>query len=130
MAEEDDIIDNLILQGAGAKNFGRSSVVTGDFTISSSSGTTNFDVNTITGSGANNTFVVAGANTIQVRGANNFPSGFESISLASNSTVNYISDLAQTIAAVPAPGYGNLTVQKVTASGTSTKTAAGNIIPS
>ncbi|MEY5047869.1 MAG: hypothetical protein RLZZ175_1228 [Bacteroidota bacterium] len=119
---------NLILQGAGAKNFGRSSVVTGDFTISSSSGTTNFDVNTITGSGANNTFVVAGANNIQVRGANNFPSGFETISLASNSTVNYISDLAQTIAAVPAPGYGNLTIQKVTASGTSTKTADGNII--
>jgi hypothetical protein len=120
--------NNLILQGAAAKTWFNNSTVLLDFNVSSSAGTINLSTFTINGQGTENNFIVAGATTIQVRGANSFPTGFETISLASNSTVNYYSDLAQTIASIPSPGYGNLSVQKVTTSGLSTKTAAGNLI--
>jgi len=111
----------LTFTNAGAKTFYNSSNVNADFTINSGSGTVDVGTYTITGVGATNSFTLN--STLNVHGANNFPSGFETISLASNSWVDYLGTIDQTIYSTT---YGNLRLRSSGA--TTTKTAAGDLV--
>ncbi|MDN4166242.1 T9SS type A sorting domain-containing protein [Cytophagales bacterium LB-30] len=115
--------NTLVFGGTGTKTFNQPSVVNGDFLVSSGVGTVNFGVHQISGAGGSNTFTVAGNATVQLRGINNFPSGFETISIAPNSTFEYIADINQNIFATT---YGNLRLRRAT-SATTTKTALGHL---
>jgi hypothetical protein len=100
---------NIITQNGGEKRFNSSSIVTGDFTITPGSGVLDLRTYTIDGLGTSNSFIVPGNSRIRLRGEDNFPTGFENISLAPNSTVEYISDLSpQTVRMTSGWSYGNL----------------------
>lgn len=106
------------------KLLGRSITVNGDLTVSSSAQIT-FDLqtNTVTGT-AGKTFSISGNGILIARGANNFPSGFGTVSLVSISTVQYRADIDQTIYATT---YGNLTLVTNT-NVMHAANAAGNLI--
>ena len=117
---------HLNFSGAGTKTFYNNTAVTGDFTIISTSGTVNLQDKQISGTGTN-TFTIAGANFLQVRGANNFPDNFANYNLNSTSTVEYISAIDQTIRASSGLSYGNLRLRDLSG-GLTTKTAAGDLV--
>ncbi len=111
----------LIFSNGGAKTFYNSSNVNADLTINNGSGVVDVNTFTVTGVGASNT--LTSDETLYIRGTNNFPSGFETISLASNSWVDYLGTIDQTIYSTT---YGNLRLRSSGA--TTTKTAAGDLI--
>ena len=111
----------LTFSNGGAKTFYNSSNVNADFVINNGSGRVDVGVYTVTGVGGSNIFSLNG--TLYVRGTNNFPSGFETISLASNSVIDYLGTIDQTIYSTT---YGNLRLRSSGA--TTTKTAAGDLI--
>lgn len=114
--------NNIILLNAGAKNILKSFSVNGDFTIASGSGTVDFSTFAVTGT-ASKAFTLNGAATMILRGATNFPSGFGSVTLVSNSTVRYQADVTQIIFPTI---YGNLDLRRETAVN-NTKGMIGNI---
>jgi hypothetical protein len=71
--------------------------------------------------GSGNSFTNNG--TLYIRGANNFPSGFENIEMSASSWVDYLGVVEQTVFSTT---YGNLRLRSLGA--TTTKTAAGDLI--
>jgi hypothetical protein len=119
--------NNLTLANGGVKTFNKSININGDFLVSSGCGNVNLQTNQLTGT-AGKTFTIAGATTMQVRGANNFPTGFGTVSLSQNSTIQYIADIAQIIAVSNSWSYGNLNLARITNGVDNSKTcAAGNL---
>lgn len=98
--------NNVTLMNAGAKTWYKDCQINGNLLIAAGTGATNFQAFTVNGVGAANEFTNAGS-TMILQGANNFPSGFETVTLASNSTVQYNANLDQTIYNTT---YGNLTL--------------------
>ncbi|MCX7986961.1 MAG: hypothetical protein N2662_08485 [Bacteroidales bacterium] len=123
--------NNITLASTGAKNINRPFTVAGEFIISGGiTGGVNFGTHIITGT-ATGLFSITGATLVSFYGYDNFPVGFGNISLASNSTVRYISDLdPQIVRMTDNWSYGNLTLQKQTASGAvvTKRVLAGNLI--
>ena len=111
----------LIFSNSGGKIFYNSSNVNADLTINNGSGAVDVSTYTITGVGGSNSFT--NEETVYIRGANNFPSGFETISLSSNSWIDYLGTIDQTIYSTT---YGNLRLRSSGA--TTTKTAAGDLV--
>ncbi len=111
----------LTFSNGGGKIFYNSSNVNADLTINNGSGAVDVNTYTITGVGGSNTFT--NEETVYIRGVNNFPSGFETISLASNSVIDYLGIIDQTIYSIT---YGNLRLRSNGA--TTTKTADGDIV--
>lgn len=114
--------NNIVFSNAGAKNFLRGFSVAGNLNISAGCGTVSAATYQITGT-ANGQFSNNGSTWFVVQGANNFPSGFGSVSLSPASTVMYQSDLSQTIFPTT---YGNLDLRRITAVNV-TKTLSGDI---
>jgi len=119
--------NNITTQGAGTKTVLRPINVNGDFNIIAGSGAVDFGIQQVTGT-ASKMFSVQGATAI-VRGTNNFPTAFGTVTLATNSTVQYLADINQSVFAT---NYGNLTLGRVTAVNTTktllgTTTIAGNL---
>jgi hypothetical protein len=101
---------NVITLGSGQKNILKSINVNGDFNVGS---TATMDVSTfqITGT-PSKSFNINGAATMILRGATNFPAGFGTVNLASNSTVRYEADIVQVVFPTI---YGNLDLRRSTA---------------
>lgn len=122
--------NNVTCSGAAQKTFSATTATTaidGDWQISSGSGQVNIGTNApllmnITNAGVSSTFTIAGATTLMVYGS--FPSTFESVNLASTSTVQYEKDGAQSLYNTT---YGILTLSSLVNGVATTKTAAGNV---
>lgn len=113
---------NITFMNRGGKTFFNNSNVTGELLINGGSGVVNVDTYIITGVGASNNLTNFG--TLEIRGASNFPSGFENITLSNTSWVNYRADIDQEVFST---SYGNLRLRGNTVAPT-TKTAAGDLI--
>jgi hypothetical protein len=102
--------NNVVTLGSGQKNILKSIIVNGDFNVGS---TATIDVSTfqITGT-PSKSFNINGAATMILRGATNFPAGFGTVNLASNSTVRYEADVVQVVFPTI---YGNLDLRRLTA---------------
>ena len=107
-----DTFPTLVFSGTGSKIIAGNVAVTGNLTLNSGVGYLNLQTYTLTGSGSANTLNLSSGVILYVRGANNFPTGFETVNLAVNSTVNYDGNLAQTVTTNDADGdqiqYGNI----------------------
>lgn len=114
--------NHIAFSNAALKTFFKSSIVNGNFNVNSGSGIVNVDTYLINGSGTSNALTLNA--TLQIRGANNFPSGFETVSLGATSLVHYYSNLAQTV--YPSI-YGNIRLGRITPGTQSIKTAAGDL---
>ncbi|MBC7640915.1 MAG: hypothetical protein H7174_01035, partial [Flavobacterium sp.] len=116
----DDILGNLTINGSSVLNLGTSQLNRntngGTFTMN---GTSQLKL------GGASTVLNNGTQTL-ITGSN-FPSGFTINTLAATSTVEYnsLNGVNQTIYATPT--YGHLTLTNATASGTTIKTAGGNL---
>ncbi|MGF1587453.1 MAG: hypothetical protein ACFCUM_19205 [Bacteroidales bacterium] len=113
--------NSISFSNGGTKTFFNNSNVNGDFTINNGSGVVDVNTYTITSVGPGNSFTNNG--TLYIRGANNFPTGFENIEMAASSWVDYLGETDQTVFSTT---YGNLRLRSLSA--TTTKTAAGNLI--
>ncbi|MGD2034357.1 MAG: hypothetical protein PVF73_04830, partial [Bacteroidales bacterium] len=114
--------NNISFFNNGQKIFYNASEVAGSFTINGGSGIVNVDVFQVTGTGGSNTLTSFG--TLEIRGAANFPQGFETINLATTSTVDYRSDIDQDIFPTQ---YGNLRLRSLSG-GATEKTATGDLV--
>ncbi|MEO1052050.1 MAG: T9SS type A sorting domain-containing protein [Bacteroidota bacterium] len=115
--------NNVVFQQGGAKTLGLDMTVNGDITIANNSGAVIVsDGVTVTGNGAANTLSMNGS-TLSVRGANNFPTGFETINLSAGE-VEYQADFNQTIFPTT---YFDLELRDGAAQSTQTKTLIGDI---
>ena len=107
-----DTFPTLVFGGTGNKVLYGNIAVTGDLTMNSGITYLNLQTFTVDGSGASNTLNLSSNVILYVRGANNFPTGFEVINLAVNSRVQYDANLAQTIVTQDSDGdqiqYGNI----------------------
>ena len=118
--------NHLTLSGAAAKNINFNEQVNGDLQFSSTSGTVTLAATAvITDGGATNIFTIAGSTVFVVLAT--FPTVFETVSLASTSTVRYQANGAQSIYNVASPGYGTLQLYATTPGTATTKTALGDI---
>lgn len=90
--------------------------INGNLTLASTATNVQMNTGSITGTGTG-TMTMNGGSVFNIQGANNFPIGFGTYSLATNSTVVYNGTANQTIAAVT---YGNLTLAQ-----NNTKTLGG-----
>ncbi|ACF14528.1 Haemagluttinin repeat-containing protein [Chloroherpeton thalassium ATCC 35110] len=99
-----DAFPNLVFAGSGAKVLAGNISVTGNLTLNTGVSYLNLQTYTITGTGSSNSFNLSSNVTLYVRGANNFPSGFESFNLAQNSIVRYDASLAQVVTTHDADG--------------------------
>lgn len=116
--------NHLTFAGGNTKTFTQSSIVNGNLLISNGVGAVNFDTYQINGNGVSNQFTIAGNTTVHIRGANNFPTGFETINIASNSTVDYRANIDQSIYPTT---YGNLRLLRESGVSPTIKTALGDI---
>jgi hypothetical protein len=116
--------NNISFSSGGTVSLANNSNVNGNVQVSFAVGTFNLSTFTLTGVGGSNAFTVAGGSTIQLF-ANNFPSTFETIDLASNSTVQYRGNGNQDIYNTT---YGNLTLLRNNAGNLQTKTALGDLV--
>ncbi len=107
-----DNFPSLVFAGTGAKVLSGDITLSGDLTLNSTITYLNVLTNTITGSGGTNTINISSGVDLYVRGSNNFPTGFETINLASTSRINYDGNLAQTIVTTDGDGdqiqYGEI----------------------
>jgi hypothetical protein len=118
--------NNLVLTGAAAKNINVNEQVNADLQFSSTCGTVTLAAAAvISDGGASNSFTIAGATTFIVLGT--FPTVFENVSLASNSTVRYQANGGQSIYSILSPGYGNIQLYAATAGTATTKTPTGDL---
>ncbi|TNE72945.1 T9SS type A sorting domain-containing protein [bacterium] len=115
--------NNLIITNTGTVTLAANSSVNGNAQVSFSTGTFNLSTFTLNGVGGSNSFTVSDGSIIQLYGSN-FPSTFESIDLAANSTVQYRANSNQNVAAAT---YGNLQFLRSNAGNLQTKTALGDI---
>ncbi|MES1219852.1 MAG: T9SS type A sorting domain-containing protein, partial [Bacteroidota bacterium] len=118
---------NLTVTNNSIKSAAANLAIRGDVLINS---TATLNLATFTGnrSSAGGSFTMNSGSTLQL-GANsggqtgsNFPTNFSTLSLNAASTVEYTGTSAQTVYAVPSPGYGNITVTN-----NSVKTAGNNL---
>ena len=114
--------NNLTISGTTTKNFQQNTTVNGDLIISGGSPHVLDDV-TVTGSGTNTLSQTAG--TFFIRGTNNFPTSFETISLTGG-WVDYYADADQTIYPTD---YYNLRLRNINATDGNiyNRTLAGDI---
>ncbi len=112
--------NNLTFSNGGGKFLNGDILVNSDVLINNTSGTVNLRDNTITGVGASNTFT--NNRYMQIEGADNFPSTFETLNLPASSRVYYFSDIDQNIYPTT---YGTVYLRRLT-DGMSTKTATGD----
>lgn len=113
----------LTMSGAAQKTLSVNTAIDGDWQISSGSGQVNINAGvSVTNAGGSSTFTIAGASTLMCLGA--FPTTFETVTLASNSTVHYEQNGA---ASIYPTTYGTLTLSSLVNGTATTKTAAGNI---
>jgi hypothetical protein len=119
--------NNIELRSASPKRFNKDCTFDGNVNISNGCGVVNLQTYTLLGNSLNSFDL--GTATMQVRGANNFPSNFGSYTLAANSTVEYMADINQTIAMTNGSwAYGNLTLTDNTSPAVSVKTClAGDL---
>jgi len=117
--------NNLIFGTSRTKRFGNNSVVNGDMTLTSDCDYVYLYDHVISGSGAANNLTLSTGSVLVIGGANNFPSTFENLSIADNSTVMYEADIDQTVYATT---YGHLTLRDGPGAATQTKTIADDII--
>lgn len=115
--------NHLGCASTGTVSLANNSNVKGNVNITFAGGTFNLSTFILTGVGGSNTFEVAGTSTIQLF-ANNFPSTFETINLASNSTVQYRANVNQDIYNTT---YGNLILLRNNAGNLQTKKALGDL---
>ena len=101
--------NNISFSNGGRKYFQRDVFVNGSVMIYATSGTVNLRDRHLTGNGTDNTLTCN--HNLQIEGANNFPEGFETINLATNSSVLYYADIDQNI--YPAT-YGNIYLRSAT----------------
>ena len=94
-AHDSTIFNNLTFQGNGTKYVYDTIVVKGNLINQQGSNTYLFEDSYITGEGGSNTFTMTGG-TLYVRGENNFPDNFETISITEG-YVDYYSDTNQFI---------------------------------
>ncbi|MBN2610469.1 MAG: hypothetical protein JXB00_02840, partial [Bacteroidales bacterium] len=113
--------NNLAFSNGGNKTFFNSATINGTFTINNGSGTVNLDTFIIDGTGSTNIFYNFG--TLELRGADNFPSNFEDIQMLNTSNIVYRADIDQIV--YPAV-YGNLILRRLGA-GTALKIAGGDL---
>jgi hypothetical protein len=117
------IFNHVTLMNSRGKTFARGSSIAGDLTINGGSGTVVMpDSVIVSGLGGTNSFTSFG--TLRLQGTNNFPSGFETISLANTSWVEYRANIDQDIYVTT---YGNLRLRGESATPV-TKTALGDLI--
>jgi hypothetical protein len=115
--------NHVTLMNSRGKTFARGSSIAGDLTINGGSGTVVMpDSVIVSGLGGSNNFTSFG--TMRLQGTNNFPTGFESISLANTSWVEYRADIDQDIYVTT---YGNLRLRGESATPV-TKTALGDLV--
>ena len=96
--------NNLALNNSsGIVNLTGNNIIAGNLALSS--GTLNVATYTLNSQSSGGTFSMAAGTTLQVGGANNFPSSYSSTSLNTSSTVLYNGNMAQSVAGVT---YGNL----------------------
>ena len=107
-----DAFPSLVFAGSGAKVLSGNISVAGNLTMNTGISYLNLQNYTVTGSGAGNELNLSSNVTLYVRGANNFPSGFEVINFAQNSIVRYDANMAQTVVTHDANGdqiqYGDI----------------------
>ena len=115
--------NDISFSSGGTITLANNSNVNGDVSVAFTAGTFNLSTFTLTGVGGANDFTVAGGSTLQLF-ANNFPTTFETLSLASNSTVQYRSNSNQDIYNTT---YGNLTLLRNNPGNLQTKTALGDL---
>jgi hypothetical protein len=107
-----DTFHHFVLANSGYATLYGDLTINGNFTLNTSTDYLNLIANQITGAGGNNTFNLSSDVTLYVRGANNFPTGFESFSLSQASIVRYDGSMDQTITTHDADGdiieYGDI----------------------
>ncbi len=107
-----DVFPNLVFSGSGAKVLNGSISVTGNLTMNTGVNYLNLQTNTVTGLGLSNSLNLSSNVTLYVRGADNFPTGFETINFAQNSIVRYDANMAQDVTTQDADGdqiqYGDI----------------------
>ncbi|RLD56341.1 MAG: hypothetical protein DRJ01_15370, partial [Bacteroidetes bacterium] len=114
--------NNFIAQGAGTKYIYNDLTINGDITNQLGSNLYIQSTASVTGSGAVNTLTMTGG-VLYLRGTNNFPTGFENISLTGG-YVDYYSDDDQTVYPTT---YYNLRLRRVHTDSLTTKTLSGDI---
>ncbi|MBE9468315.1 MAG: hypothetical protein IMY72_08350 [Bacteroidetes bacterium] len=114
--------NNLIAQGAGTKYIYNDLTINGDLTNQLGSNLYIEPTASINGSGADNTLIMTGG-ILYLRGTNNFPTGFENISLTGG-YVDYYSDDDQ---AIYPTTYYNLRLRRVHEDSLNTKTLTDDI---
>jgi hypothetical protein len=106
--------------GTGSTSLLLNSAVASNLNVTS--GTLDLGAFTANRTAAGGTITVANGATLMIGGTNTFPSNYSTYAIGASSTVVYYG-ATQSVAALAAPGYGNLTL-----SGSGTKTAAGSFI--
>ncbi len=101
--------NNITFSNGGTKYLRRGVKAEGDVMIYSNSGTVNLGTHELIGEGSDNTFICN--RYLLIGGENNFPSDFETVTLADNSQVFYYSDSLQYIYPTT---YGHIYLRSVT----------------
>lgn len=113
----------VTMSGAAQKTLSINTAIDGDWQISSGSGQVNINAGVaISNASLTGTFTIAGASTLMVMGT--FPTTFETVNLASNSTVQYEQNGAVNVYPTT---YGTLILSSLNNGTPTTKTATGNI---
>ena len=114
--------NNIEFLIGGTKTLFKSITVNGEFGVNPGSGLVDASTFQITGIGTN-TFICGNGTNFRIRAVNNFPNNFANVNLSASSTIQYFSDLDQTIRVSPTWSYGNLYLADATnLSAPSTKT--------
>ncbi|MBS2098129.1 hypothetical protein [Carboxylicivirga linearis] len=115
--------NNLIFSNSSSKSFNKDVDINGDVLINNGSGIVYFRTYTLNGLGTSNTFTNNA--TFQLEGTSNFPTGFETLDIASAGEVRYYSDGPQDIYSTE---YYNLRMRSLSDGISSVKTALGDLI--
>jgi len=114
--------NNITFYNSSTKTFYADVNVNGNVTINSGSGSVNLRTFVLTGVGGANELTNNAA--LQIEGASNFPTGFETLNIATAGEVRYYSDGPQDIYST---SYFNLRLRSLSDGISSTKTALGNL---
>ncbi|SMO93415.1 hypothetical protein SAMN06265379_1191, partial [Saccharicrinis carchari] len=115
--------NHLTFSNSANKTFRNDVSVNGNVLINDASGVVNVDTYVLNGVGADNKFTCN--EDLQIQGASNFPSGFETMEFSDASLVRYYADIDQNI--YPAT-YGGIDLESLSnGAAPSVKTALGNI---
>jgi hypothetical protein len=124
---------NVTLLGSGTKTLFKNSIINGDFLVAAAGVNVDFRTHSLVGNGSTSQYIVSSNGTSIVRGNGTFLTDFPTVSLASNSTVQYIpfdaSFVTQSIQSLPNnTAYGNLTLSTRVATELSNKNITEDIV--